>query len=133
MAPLSVRWQSPGGGPEKTGLKLVFSQALNHFLPAVVVLISAVAAGGLAGPVAAASPDAAGTDQEQATIAAVAAENQYANVISQIGGRYVRVTAIMSNPNTDPHEFEASASVAVQVSRHRGKLDQRAQGQGLPL
>jgi zinc/manganese transport system substrate-binding protein len=51
------------------------------------------------------------------TIVAVGAENQYANVISQIGGRYTRVTAIESNPNTDPHSFEASASVAQLVSR----------------
>lgn len=39
---------------------------------------------------------------------AVGAENEYANVIHQIGGRYVDVTAIMNNPNTDPHSFEAS-------------------------
>jgi zinc/manganese transport system substrate-binding protein len=50
------------------------------------------------------------------TIVAVGAENQYADVISQIGGRYVSVTAIMSDPNTDPHTFEASASVAKAVS-----------------
>jgi len=49
-------------------------------------------------------------------IAAVGAENEYANVIGQIGGKYVRVTAIESNPNTDPHSFEASPSVAQQVS-----------------
>jgi zinc/manganese transport system substrate-binding protein len=47
---------------------------------------------------------------------AVGAENEYANVISQIGGRYVKVTAIMSNPNTDPHTFEASPAVAKVVS-----------------
>lgn len=41
-------------------------------------------------------------------VLAVGAENEYANVISQIGGPYVRVHAIMSNPNTDPHTFEAS-------------------------
>ena len=46
------------------------------------------------------------------TVVAVGAENEYANVISQIGGKYVRVTAIESNPNTDPHSFEASASVS---------------------
>jgi zinc/manganese transport system substrate-binding protein len=51
-----------------------------------------------------------------ATISAVGAENQYANVIEQIGGRYVKVTAIESNPNTDPHTFEASPSVAETVS-----------------
>jgi zinc/manganese transport system substrate-binding protein len=50
-------------------------------------------------------------------IVAVGAENEYANVISQIGGQYVRVSAIMSNPNTDPHTFEASPSVAQTVSQ----------------
>ena len=51
------------------------------------------------------------------TIAAVGAENQYANVISQIGGADVTVTAIMTDPNTDPHTFEASPSVSRVVSR----------------
>ncbi len=49
-------------------------------------------------------------------IVAVGAENEYANVISQIGGRYVKASAILSNPNTDPHTFEASPSVAQTVS-----------------
>src|SRR5580704_15656367 len=49
-------------------------------------------------------------------IVAVGAENEYANVIGQIGGHYVKVTAIESNPNTDPHTFEASPSVAKEVS-----------------
>jgi zinc/manganese transport system substrate-binding protein len=33
-------------------------------------------------------------------------------VIAQIGGRYVSVSAIESNPNTDPHAFQASPTVA---------------------
>jgi zinc/manganese transport system substrate-binding protein len=45
-------------------------------------------------------------------VLAVGAENQYANVISQIGGRFVQTAAIMSNPSTDPHTFEVSTSVA---------------------
>ena len=45
-------------------------------------------------------------------IVAVGAENEYADVLAQVGGKYVQVSAIMSNPNTDPHTFEASASVA---------------------
>jgi zinc/manganese transport system substrate-binding protein len=49
-------------------------------------------------------------------ITAVGAENQYANVISQVGGQYVHASAIESNPNTDPHTFEASASVAQLIS-----------------
>jgi len=50
------------------------------------------------------------------SIKAVGAENEYANVIQQIGGKYVQVTAIMSNPNTDPHTFEASPAVAREIS-----------------
>jgi zinc/manganese transport system substrate-binding protein len=49
-------------------------------------------------------------------IVAVGAENEYANVIEQVGGRYVKVSAIESNPNTDPHTFEASPSVAETVA-----------------
>jgi zinc/manganese transport system substrate-binding protein len=48
-------------------------------------------------------------------IAAVGAENEYADVIRQVGGQYVNASAIMSDPNTDPHTFEASTSVAAQV------------------
>jgi zinc/manganese transport system substrate-binding protein len=50
-------------------------------------------------------------------ILAVGAENQYANVIAQVGGRYVSALAIESNPNTDPHTFEASPSVAEVIGR----------------
>jgi zinc/manganese transport system substrate-binding protein len=52
-------------------------------------------------------------------ILAVGAENEYANVIAQVGGPYVKVIAIESNPNTDPHSFEASPSVAEAVSAAR--------------
>jgi zinc/manganese transport system substrate-binding protein len=52
-------------------------------------------------------------------ILAVGAENEYANVISQIGGKYVDAVAIESNPNTDPHSFEASPSVAATVGSAR--------------
>jgi zinc/manganese transport system substrate-binding protein len=49
-------------------------------------------------------------------IDAVGAENEYADVISQIGGEYVNATAIMSDPNTDPHTFESSPEVARVIS-----------------
>ncbi len=45
-------------------------------------------------------------------IPAVGAESQYADVLSQVGGRYVKVSAIETNPSTDPHSFEASPGVA---------------------
>jgi zinc/manganese transport system substrate-binding protein len=42
----------------------------------------------------------------------VAAENFYGDVAKQIGGSNVDVVSIMSNPDQDPHLFEASASTA---------------------
>src|ERR1700722_13078202 len=61
------------------------------------------------------SPTSAGPTAS-GKIVAVGAENEYANVISQIGGKYVTTTAILSNPNTDPHTFESSPQVAKTVS-----------------
>jgi zinc/manganese transport system substrate-binding protein len=62
------------------------------------------------------SATAAGNTGGKDSIQAIGAENEYANVIQQIGGKYVQVTAIMSNPNTDPHTFEASPAVAREIS-----------------
>ena len=78
-----------------------------------VAAVLAVAAGLL---VTACSASSASSDAPGGQVVAVGAENEYADVIGQIGGRYVRVTAIESNPNTDPHAFEASPSVAQAVS-----------------
>ncbi len=79
---------------------------------AAALLAAFVLAALVAGCGSAASLDQSG----HGPITAVGAENQYANVIAQIGGRYVSVTAIVSNPNADPHAFEASPSVAQAVS-----------------
>jgi zinc/manganese transport system substrate-binding protein len=73
----------------------------------------------MTGALAAACSSGSGTTpaaSSSATITAVGAENEYANVIGQVGGKYVHVSAIESNPNTDPHTFEASASVANLIS-----------------
>jgi zinc/manganese transport system substrate-binding protein len=72
------------------------------------VLLAALVVAGCGG-----SADGAGSDGK---ISAVGAENEYANVIEQIGGKYVDVSAVLSDPNTDPHSFEASASIAKQVA-----------------
>ena len=52
-------------------------------------------------------------------IIAVGAENEYADVIAQVGGKYVQASAIMSNPNTDSHTFEVSASTGRLVNAVR--------------
>jgi len=58
----------------------------------------------------------AATTDSGPKITVVAGENEYADVVQQIGGDRVDVSAIMSDPNTDPHTFEASASVAKEIA-----------------
>ena len=47
-----------------------------------------------------------------AKIPVVAAENFYGDVVQQLGGDRVDVTSILSNPDQDPHLFEASPKTA---------------------
>ena len=49
-------------------------------------------------------------------INAIGVENEYADVIAQIGGKYVQVSAIETDPNTDPHTFEVNPKVAAQIA-----------------
>lgn len=49
-------------------------------------------------------------------IPVVAGENEYGNVLSQIGGPYVSVYSVDSNPNTDPHTYEATPAVARKIA-----------------
>jgi zinc/manganese transport system substrate-binding protein len=91
-------------------IPLVVNTSRARLIPLLMVLVALVVAG-----CGAAGASSGGSGQ----IVAVGAENEYANVISQIGGRYVHASAIMTNPNTDPHTFEASPSVASTVSSAR--------------
>lgn len=50
-------------------------------------------------------------------VAVVAGENQYGDVASQIGGAYVSVYSVDSNPNTDPHTYEATPSVGQKIAK----------------
>ncbi len=67
-------------------------------------LIAAIAICGLSAP-ALADP-----------VKVVAAENFYGDLASQIGGPNVAVTSILSDPDTDPHLFEASPGTARALS-----------------
>ena len=71
---------------------------------------------GTLGALAEAGGSPAAAASSPGVINAIGAENEYANVLSQIGGKYVHVSSILNNPNTDPHTFEASPSVAEEVS-----------------
>jgi zinc/manganese transport system substrate-binding protein len=57
---------------------------------------------------------------QDARIPVVAAENFYGDVVQQLGGKHVDVTSILSNPDEDPHLFEASPKTARAL--HRASL-----------
>ena len=78
---------------------------------AVAVALVAVAAGLSACGNGAGSGVSAG-----GVVSVVAAESQYADVATQVGGRYVKVTAVVDNPSTDPHSYELSPRVATAVA-----------------
>ena len=83
---------------------------------AAISLALALAAGTLAGcasSLAFAGPGPGGR------ILAVGAESEYADVIQQVGGKYVQVSAVISNPDTDPHAFEASAATGRLINAAR--------------
>ncbi|MCI4338335.1 MAG: zinc ABC transporter substrate-binding protein, partial [Thermoplasmata archaeon] len=50
------------------------------------------------------------------TIDVVAAENFWGSLISQLGGNRTAVTSILTDPNADPHEYEAGSSTAVAIT-----------------
>ncbi len=99
-----------GGMPRSRGFRRPGRRA-RSLLTALSLVVLAAGAAALAGCGGGGAASAA-----NGQIVAVGAENEYANVIKQVGGRYVRVSAIMNNPNTDPHTFEASPSVAQTVA-----------------
>src|SRR5437660_11000667 len=46
------------------------------------------------------------------TLQVIAGENFWGSIAAQLGGSRVSVTSIVTNPNTDPHEYESSATDA---------------------
>ena len=53
---------------------------------------------------------AGGTRSE--TLQVIAGENFWGSIAAQLGGTHVSVTSIVTNPNTDPHDYESSATDA---------------------
>ncbi|HLI53383.1 MAG TPA: zinc ABC transporter substrate-binding protein [Acidimicrobiales bacterium] len=73
-------------------------------------------AGAAALAVLAAACSSASSPPRSGVVGVVAAEDQYGNVASQVGGPYVQVSSVESDPNTDPHTYEVSPTVAEEVA-----------------
>ncbi len=87
-------------------------------LPLAAALLASACSSSPAAPASASGAGSAAA-ASVTKITAIGAENEYADVIAQVGGKYVQATSIMSNPNTDPHTFEASPAVAREITAAR--------------
>lgn len=68
--------------------------------------------------ICAACSTAQGAAQQRGqVIQVVAAENFWGSIASQIGGKHVHVVSIITNPNTDPHSYEPTASDAKAIAQ----------------
>ena len=77
---------------------------LRHVV-ALAVLLAGLAACSTA-PSATTDPGGSGT------ITVVAAENFWGSIATQLGGSHVRLTSIITNPDTDPHDYEPTPADA---------------------
>ena len=107
-APSSRRGTCPSAGARRRRSGFAVAAAL--------ATLGTAGFGGGAFASSAPQPAAVRAHGSSRTIVAIGTESEYANVVSQIGGRYVRVSSILNNPNTDPHTYESSPSVARAVS-----------------
>ena len=67
---------------------------------------------GLVSVLGAACGSATATGGSGGQIRVVAAENFWGSLVTQLGGSHVSVTSVVTDPNTDPHDYQSSASTA---------------------
>jgi zinc/manganese transport system substrate-binding protein len=70
-------------------------------------------------PAQSATQPAGATGPSSAKIAVVAAENFWGSIALQLGGTHVAETSIITNPDTDPHSYEATPNDAKLIAGAR--------------
>jgi zinc/manganese transport system substrate-binding protein len=63
------------------------------------------------------SPPRAQSASSSGVIKVVAAENFWGSLVSQLGGNQTSVLSIVTDPNSDPHEYEANTSDAIAIAQ----------------
>jgi len=97
----------------KTGNKFI--------IPAAIVIVLLVVAAGAAlyltkGSASSTTSSSSSSSNSSVLINVVAGENFWGSLASQLGGVHANVTSIVSDPNTDPHEYESNPANAEAIS-----------------
>jgi zinc/manganese transport system substrate-binding protein len=92
------------------------------FGPRIASAVAALAATTVMLAACSSSPSSTPSGATSSTAAAapvnvVASTNFWGDIAKQVGGGHVNVTSIMSDPNADPHEFEADAKTGAALSK----------------
>ena len=95
-------------------------------LAAAVAAVTAVSAAACSTSSPAKSdPSTSGGSGSGKTIQVVAAENFWGSIAAQLGGTHVTVTSIITNPDTDPHDYEPTAGRRPRDRRRAARDRQR--------
>jgi len=93
------------------GLKVLCLKSLkDHKIAIIAVAVILIVV--LAGTTAAILGSSDDTEKDKEKVQIVAAENYWGDLIAQLGGEYVEVNCIITDPNADPHEYESTTSDA---------------------
>ncbi|HEX3790962.1 MAG TPA: zinc ABC transporter substrate-binding protein [Pseudonocardiaceae bacterium] len=76
-------------------------------IAATAVLATVVSACATTAPTASTTSASGGSGK---TVTVVAAENFWGSIAKQLGGSHATVTSIITNPDTDPHDYEPTTS-----------------------
>lgn len=80
----------------------------------IIILVAAVAVGVILGTKA--NSTTSSVASSPLPIHIVAAENFWGSLINQLGGNHVSVLSIVTDPNADPHEYEANTADAAAIA-----------------
>lgn len=82
----------------------------------VIVVIVLALVGGVTAEILTSAGPAKSDSSPGSPIPVVAAENFWGSLVSQLGGAQTSVTSIVTDPNTDPHEYEANTTDAIAIA-----------------
>jgi zinc/manganese transport system substrate-binding protein len=89
------------------------------YRPVVVATVVAVVVVTLAAGCSTAASGSQAPSGSGKKIVVVAAENFWGSIAKQLGGSHVAETSIITNPNTDPHDYEPAATDARSIASAR--------------
>jgi len=88
-----------------------------HVFAVPAVILAALALAGCSGVASAANSSTASGRTASGKLEVVATTNVWGDIAASVGGDHVAVTSLISDPNIDPHEFQADARDQLAIAK----------------